>query len=151
MANYDFKDLAVDNNMDLIIENGDLKIEEDPMALARVVSYRVVTEAVESPDSPYAVAGIKRFVGSVNNSDLQERIKTDITNALAVDAFISLQDVLIEFLKVENNPNAVKIVITLSNMSYTNLDGVEKHNQSVTCRFSLDTMSGKLTFIDDLF
>ena len=151
MTEYNFKDFATDRNGDLIIEGGDIKVGEEPDSLADAVSFRAITDPSEWTNDPIAVAGLKRFIGRPKTPELYDEIELELRNAITARGFIPDSDVVVAFLEVANRPNLVKITITVNNITYLGLDNITVYNKSVVCHFSLDTMSGKLTFIDDLF
>lgn len=151
MANYTYRDIALQNNMDLLITNEDLSVAEEPSALSRAISFRVITDPAEWRAAPAAMVGLRRFLGEINNDELKDRIRLDILKGLSFGSQISTGDLEIQLIDMEDNPNIIKISVILTDISYINLDNEETHNGSLKCFFNLDVTSGKLTFVDDLF
>jgi len=150
MSFYIYSDIATEEEFDLKVEYGDIAIEEVPLALANMVAFRIMTSSAEWTFDPAAMAGVKSYLGGINNEELLSRIKRDLASVLFRGFTIKPNDLTIDIFKSQSNPNEAVIIVELKNLSYVDKDNIEHNDESVQSTYYLDTLTGKLTFIDDI-
>lgn len=150
MGNYVYTDIATEEEFDLKIEHGDIVLEEAPLALANTVAFRVMTQPAEWVFDPAAVSGIRNYLGGINSEELRSRIRLDIFSVVFKGFTIRPTDIGVDILQSTESATEAIIIIELKNINYTDKDNVEHHDESVQSTYYLDTLTGKLTFIDDI-
>ena len=150
MANYVLKDIATAEEFDLKIENGDIVIEQEPLALANLAAFRIMTEPGEWTFDPAAMLGLRRYLGGANTLELRERIKRDILLVLFKGLVFSHNDIVIDIFPGTESANTAIVIVEIKNINYIDSDGNERNNASVKSTYYMDTLTGKLTFIDDI-
>ena len=150
MALYDIKDIALNDDMDISIENGDISISNDISALVYIIAFRVLSDPADWRIDPSAVLGLDRYIGQVNDEELRDQMRTDILVIINQGLSLNPADVEVTFEQDSLVPTSAVIEISITDMEYVDLDGNAHSNLSVTIGFDFDLNSGKLTFIDDL-
>lgn len=156
--NYDFKDLAVDSDQDLLFENGDLVVASDHVAIAEAIAFRMMTAPSEWRTDASSVFGVKRFMGLTLNNELISRLKREIMATVARGLQLSPTELIIDISRSQANPSELSLTIEIIKMNFVdksglvdiNQPGVQKNNMSIKSFYNLDMLTGKLTYIDDL-
>jgi len=148
MAVFNIKDILLDEDMDLVIENGDLKIADEPLALVQSAIFRVLTSPLEwRPDSG-AMAGLERHAGSPNNEETYNRIKNDIQRALAKEFLLAPADYDVIIYPHTEFPDQISITLRIKNIEYVDQNEEYHTGEEATISFRLHLSTGKLSYID---
>lgn len=150
MTFYDKRDLASGDEYDLLIESEDLVIEDTPLSMAGIASFRVLTSPAEWVFDQTIVSGIKRMLGSINSESLRKDIAAQISRVIFRDLYVAPKDIAISVLHSETDPNIAILILEFKNIDYFNDRGQLISNAYVKSTYYIDTLTGKLTYFNDV-
>jgi len=149
MPTFDFKDISLDDNLDLLVENGDIQIDDEPKSLIQAAIFRVLTSPMDWDPDPGAAAGLERHLGSLNNVETHERIKNDIQLALAKEYLLAPADYDVIIYPHTDFPDRISVTLRVKNIDYIDFEGGWHTGEGVAVTFRLNLSTGKISYIDN--
>lgn len=129
-------ELAIDENGNLSLSNGDTTKLNSVVSLAKLIEWRLLTSRSEwRGQNPLLVAGLPDFKGRQNTEAVAEEMKFRIRQALTYDGAIPQQNLMLDIYPISNEEVVVYIRVR-------DLQAPELEQQNVEFRYRFSYNDG---------